>query len=90
MTFPITPAAMTTKLEKPIKREITVGGRAFTVTLSPDGLRLSEKGKRSGQSFNWEDLLSGSVALKRDLEGSLAGNSRAGTDDSAMREPEEL
>ena len=39
---------MTTKLDKPLKREVTVDDRAYTVTISPDGIKVVEKGKRKG------------------------------------------
>ena len=51
---------MTTKLDKAIKREIEFNGVAYTVTLSPEGLKIVEKGKRNGQELNWKSLIGGS------------------------------
>ena len=51
---------MTTKLDKAIKREIEFNGVAYTITLSPDGLKIVEKGKRNGQELNWKTLIGGS------------------------------
>lgn len=48
---------MTTKLEKPIRREIAIGERAYTLTIDPAGLKLVEKGRRNGQELRWQDLL---------------------------------
>ncbi|HYD53834.1 MAG TPA: hypothetical protein VEA99_14450 [Gemmatimonadaceae bacterium] len=62
---------MTTKLEKALKREVDVNGVAYTVTLSPDGLKLVEKGKRTGQELSWEQLVRGDVALTQDLADSI-------------------
>lgn len=62
---------MTTKLDKPIKREIDVNGVSFTVTISPDGVRIVEKGKRKGHELTWEQLIRGDVTLTLDLMDSI-------------------
>jgi hypothetical protein len=48
---------MATKLNKLLKREIDVDGKPYMVTLSPGGLKLTEKGKRLGREHTWKDLL---------------------------------
>lgn len=48
---------MTTKLEKELKREITINGEPYTVTITPVGVKLSAKGKRKGQELSWRELL---------------------------------
>jgi hypothetical protein len=48
---------MATKLNKLLKREIDVDGKPYMVTLSPTGLKLTEKGKRLGREHSWKDLL---------------------------------
>jgi hypothetical protein len=55
---------MATKLEKPLKREIEVGGEAWMLTLAPEGLKLVRKGKRNGIELAWKDLVSGDAAEK--------------------------
>lgn len=62
---------MTTKLDKPLKRELDVKGQAYIVTLSPEGLKLVAKGKRKGQEIAWKDLVSGDAALAVALSASL-------------------
>jgi hypothetical protein len=62
---------MTTKLEKPLKREIDVNGEPYILTVSPEGLKLVQKGKRKGQELAWKDLLSGDAALAVALRASL-------------------
>lgn len=62
---------MTTKLDKPLRREIAIDGRAYTLTIDADGLRLVEKGRRTGQSLKWRDLVSGDAALAAGLAASL-------------------
>jgi hypothetical protein len=48
---------MATKLNKLLKREIDVDGKPYMVTLSPEGLKLTEKGKRLGREHTWKDLI---------------------------------
>ena len=62
---------MTTKLDKSLKREIELNGVAFTVTLSPQGLKVVEKGKRKGQELTWEEVIRGDIKLRADLQESL-------------------
>ena len=54
---------MATKLNKQLKREIEVDGKPYMVTLSPEGLKLTEKGKRLGKEVTWKELVSGDAAL---------------------------
>jgi len=62
---------MTTRLDKPLKREVDIDGRPYTVTISPDGVKVVEKGKRLGQELAWRDIVSGDARLRRDLSISL-------------------
>jgi hypothetical protein len=62
---------VTTPLDKTLKRELTLKGRAFIVALSPEGLRITLKGKRKGQELRWSDLISGDAALAVALNASL-------------------
>ena len=63
---------MTTKLDKPLKRELSIEGDPYTLTISPDGLHLVPKGRRKGQELRWTDLVSGEAALATALNASLA------------------
>lgn len=62
---------MTTRLDKPLKREVDVNGIPFTVTLAPDGVTIVPKGKRKGTSLTWEQLVRGDVTLSQDLKDSV-------------------
>jgi hypothetical protein len=66
---------MATKLNKQLKREIDVEGKPFMVTLSPEGLKLTEKGKRLGRELTWKDLVSGDAALSTALNASVGQGS---------------
>ena len=48
---------MATKLDKLLKREIDIDGKPYMVTLSPDGVKLTEKGKRKGQTRFKSDVV---------------------------------
>jgi hypothetical protein len=53
---------MATKLNKQLKREIEIDGKPYMVTLAPEGLKLTEKGKRLGKEVTWKELLGGGAA----------------------------
>jgi hypothetical protein len=65
---------MATKLAKPLRREINIGDDPYIVTLSPEGLKLTAKGKRKGIELAWSALVSGEAALASALNASLAQN----------------
>jgi len=62
---------MATKLEKPLKREIEIEGKPYTLTVSPQGMKLVPKGRRKGHEIAWKDLASGDAALATALNASL-------------------
>ena len=62
---------MPTSLDRPLKREVTVGGTVYTLTLTPEGLRLVQKGKRKGIDLTWEAMVNGDAALAVELRASL-------------------
>ena len=63
---------MTTLLDRPLKRELSVGGKPYTLTISQDALLLVPKGHRKGHELAWVDLVSGDAALATALNASLA------------------
>ena len=62
---------MTTALDKPLRREVQVGDTVYTLTISPEGLKLVEKGKRKGLELAWTALVSGDAALAAALQASV-------------------
>ena len=62
---------MATKLDKPLKREIEVAGKPYMLTITPQGLKLVPKGRRTGQELAWKDLVSGDAALATALHASI-------------------
>ena len=63
---------MTTKLESPLKREIIINGEPYVVTITPEGLKLTPKGRRKGYEVEWQALVSGEAALAAALNASLS------------------
>jgi hypothetical protein len=63
---------MATKLDKPIKRELEIDGRTYNVIISPEGVKVVEKGKRKGQEVSWTSFVSGDAALATALNASLS------------------
>jgi hypothetical protein len=62
---------MATKLDKPLKREVQIAGKPYMLTLTPEGLKLTPKGRRKGQELAWSALVSGEAALAAALNASL-------------------
>jgi hypothetical protein len=50
---------MATKLDKTIKREIEMDGQAYMVAISPEGVKLTQKGFRKGREMSWRALWAG-------------------------------
>lgn len=62
---------MAVKLEKTIKRELTLGDRTYTVAIAPEGVKVTEKGKRKGREIAWSAIINGDAQLADDLRRSL-------------------
>ena len=62
---------MTTSLEKTLRRQIQVKGQEYIVALSPEGLKITLKGKRKGIELSWDALVSGDAALAVALNASV-------------------
>ena len=60
-----------TPLDKPIKRALTLGNKTYTLVIDPDGMKLTEKGRRRGVGLRWEDILSGDAGLAAALQASV-------------------
>jgi hypothetical protein len=62
---------MTTSLDKTLRRQIRLKGQDYIVALSPEGLKLTLKGKRKGLELSWNALISGDAALAVALNASV-------------------
>ena len=69
---------MATVLDKTLKRQVSVDGVDYMVTLDPEGIRLTRKGKRRAEvELRWHELVSGEAAMAVALNASLAGRPAA-------------
>jgi hypothetical protein len=70
---------MATKLEKTLKREIDIDGKAYMVAISPEGLKVTQKGFRRGPELTWRSIISGEAETGQQLRASV---NATGGDDS--------
>ena len=71
---------MATKLEKTLKREIEIEGQAYMVAISPEGVKITQKGFRKGPELTWKQLLTtGTEAGGNGGGGAAGGGSPFGT-----------
>jgi hypothetical protein len=70
--------SMTTKLDKTIKREIEIDGQAYTVAISPEGVKLTQKGFRKGQELSWQQLLAAGGGDQAGAGSSMGASSGGG------------
>ena len=68
---------MTTKLNNAFKRELDIKGEKFTLTVSPEGFKLVQKGKRKGIELAWQSIVGGDAALASALNASLSEGHRS-------------
>jgi hypothetical protein len=60
-----------TPLDKSLKRVLKVNGRDYVIILTPDALKITQKGHRLGVELKWPDLVSGESALAVALHASI-------------------
>ena len=66
---------MTAKLDKTIKRELEIDGKAYTIAIAPDGIKVTEKGRRNGPEVSWRSIISGDATLNENLKISVDASS---------------
>jgi hypothetical protein len=64
-------ALMTAKLDKTIKRELEIDGKTYTIAIGPDGVKVTEKGRRNGPEMSWRSIISGEATLASELNRSI-------------------
>lgn len=62
---------MATKLDKSIKRELEHKGQVYTITISPEGIKVVPKGRRNGTEVSWDAIISGDATLRANLSASV-------------------
>jgi hypothetical protein len=66
---------MTAKLDKTIKRELDIEGKTYTIAIGPDGVKVTEKGRRNGPELSWKSIISGDASLNENLRISVDASS---------------
>lgn len=69
---------MTAKLDKTIKRELEIDGKVYTIAIGPDGVKVTEKGRRNGPEVSWRTIISGDATLNENLKTSVDASSGQG------------
>ena len=62
---------MAVKLEKTIKRELEMDAKTYTIAIAPEGIKVTEKGKRKGREISWRSIINGDAQLAEELKMSL-------------------
>jgi len=60
--------ALMTPLDKPLRRLVTIEGKAYTLVLDAMGLRLMARGHRKGAQLLWKNIACGDAAAAPDLD----------------------
>ena len=68
---------MVTKLEKALRRELTIDDKTYVIAISPEGLKVTEKGRRKGLELSWKAIVTGDAALATALRASVQRGSDA-------------
>ncbi|HJR42166.1 MAG TPA: hypothetical protein VJ812_08710 [Gemmatimonadaceae bacterium] len=68
---------MATKLDKTLKREIDIDGQPYMVAISPEGVKLTQKGFRKGREMTWKAMWSG--GSEEGASGGAASGGMGGT-----------
>jgi len=63
---------MATKLEKTLKREIDIDGKPYMVAISPEGVKVTQKGFRRGPELTWRSIISGEAEMNQQLKSSVS------------------
>ena len=48
---------MPQKLDKTLRREITIDGAPYTLSIGPEGVKITAKGFRKGRELSWRAVL---------------------------------
>jgi len=57
---------------------LELDGKVYTIAIGPDGIKVTEKGRRNGPEVSWRSIISGEQALTEGLKASVdAGSSES-------------
>lgn len=81
---------MATPLDKPIRREVSIEGNPYTLTLDGDGVTVVKKGGRKGFTVTWASLVEGDPQRQLDLLRSVEAVQRRNAGESRPSHPARL
>lgn len=81
---------MAIPLDKPIRREVSIEGNPYTLTLDGDGVTVVKKGGRKGFTVTWASLVEGDPQRQLDLLRSLEAVQRRNAAESRPSHPARL
>lgn len=64
-----------TPLDRPLRREVTIDDKSYTVVLDSIGLKLTPRGHRRGVELRWQDIANGDAAIATALNAGTAEQS---------------
>ena len=62
-----------TRLDRPLKRQLEIGGRLYTLTLDRHALKIARRGSRKGFTVDWPALLAAQTARAPAASEAVAG-----------------
>ena len=66
---------MTSKNSFGSRATITVDGKTYTIAIAPDGIKVTEKGRRNGPEVSWRSIITGDATLNENLKISVDASS---------------
>ncbi len=67
---------MATKLTGALKREIEMNGESFILTITAEGVKMTQKGHRKGREMTWSSFWTGDAELAQQLRVSVDATGR--------------
>lgn len=52
-----------TPLDRPLRREVTIDDKSYTLVIDAIGLKLTPRGHRRGVELRWQDIANGDAAI---------------------------
>src|SRR3954462_1127973 len=72
------------KLEKKLKSESEIDGKASMVAISPEGDKVTQKGFRRGPELTWRSIISGEAEMGQQLRSSVGATGGGDSEGEAL------
>jgi hypothetical protein len=47
---------------------LEIDGKVYTIAIAPEGIKVTEKGRRNGPEVSWRSIISGDATLNENLK----------------------